>query len=530
VSGGSESRAQRAAPAWPDVLATALIGTARAGGRPEALLDAAATHALRRRAGLAPVRPEGSVSPPAPADDRAPVGPAAAARAGDLLAFDHSGRDAAPVRDVAGRLELLTEWLAAAEATGRRLPAELVPALLDAGRRHHGLRRYVAPVAGPLAGWLATQRPDWAYAVARPGPGGVGPAPPAGLAGAHSSAVDGDADQRTWEYGDPGQRVAALRRLRRRDSDRARDLLAAGWDEEPPDDRPALLGVLADGLADGDEPLLERALDDRRRPVRELAADLLGRLPGSGYARRMADRVDGCVRVGERRVEITPPDACDRAMRRDGIAARPPAGTGSRAWWLEEIVARTPLRHWPAPEAFLARAVAEEWAIPLRRGLARAAAGQRDGGWAAALTDRLVADVAAHDRPEDRLLLEALYDALPPADLADRAVAALRRGLADAHAVGVEHILALCPGPWPRTVAEAVLAAVADQLLRGGGAWRVTGLCELGALRLPADLAPHARALADRLRTIRPTDPGVAAVERLAAVLRFRHDLHEELA
>jgi hypothetical protein len=217
-------------------------------------------------------------------------------------------------------------------------------------------------------------------------------------------------------------------------------------------------------------------------------------------------------------------------MRRDGIAARPPAGTGARAWWLEEVLARTPLRVWPGPAALLGPGAAGEWAVPLRRGLARAAAGQRDGGWAAALVDPLTADVAAHGHPEDRLLLEALYDALPPDALARRAAAVLRRGLADARAVGVERVLALCPGPWPDDVADAVFAALGEQVGARGAGWRAAELCELAALRLPAGAAPQARALAERLRAVRPDDPGVAVVERLAAILRFRHDMHEEIA
>src|SRR6185436_18754007 len=141
----------------------ALVGTARAGGQAEELIDAAAAHAVRRRAGAALVT--GARRPaPAPDDQTPTAGPAAAARAGDLLAFEAVTRGAVPVRDVAGRLELLTEWLRAAAAAGRRLPAELVPALLDAARRHHGLRPLIAPAAGPLAGWLAAQRADWAYA------------------------------------------------------------------------------------------------------------------------------------------------------------------------------------------------------------------------------------------------------------------------------------------------------------------------------------------------------------------------------
>lgn len=497
---------------WPDLLGAALVGTARSGGNAEELLDAAAVHALRRRAG-APLVHGAQPPPPAPVDDVPTVGPAAAARAGDLLAADAVTRNAGPVRDTAGRLELLAEWLAAAAAAGRRLPPELVPALLDAGRRHHPLRPLIGPVAGPLAGWLAAQRPEWAYA---------------SPAGRPEPEV---AEGRVWELGSTGQRVAYLARLRRHDPAGARRLLEAAWDGESPDDRAALLGTFRIGLSLADEPVLERALDDRRRQVRDVALDLLGRLPGSGYGRRMAARAAACVDLaGGRRIGIRPPVECDRAMRRDGVAPKPPAGVGERAWWLEEILARTPLSSWPEPEALLGRRVADEWAGTLRRGLARAAAAQRDARWAAALVDRLTADVLARGRPEDRMLLEALYDALPAQELAARAAGVLRRGLADANAVGVGHVLELCPRPWPPAVAEAVFAALAGQLGQRAAGWRVAGLCELAALRLPADQAPRAAALAGRLRTARPDDPALAPLERLAMTLKYRQEMLEELA
>jgi hypothetical protein len=498
--------------AWTDLLAAALIGTARGGGQPDALLDAAAAHALRRRAGVA-LTPH--ARPPAPAGpDTVPtVGPAAAARADDLLAFDRAPRDAGPLRDPAARLDVLTEWLAAAARSGRRVPPELVPALLDAGRRHRALRPLIAEAAGPLAGWLAGQRADWSYASATP---------------PVVSTVD---DTRAWDLGSTADRVRYLSRLRRGDPAAARDLLVGGWAAEPPADRAALLNTLATDLSADDEPLLEQALDDRRGEVRTVALDLLGRLPDSGYGRRMADRADACVDLSrDDRVDVTPPAACDRPMRRDGIAARPPAGVGERAWWLEEILARTPLRHWPAPAALLVRPVSRAWAAALYRGLARAAATQRDRAWAAALGDRLTTDVVAGGGPDDRLLLEALYAALPPDDLAERATAALRRGLADATAVGVEQILGLCPGPWPPALADAVFGALDDQHTRWSTGWRLTGLCEIAARRLPAALAPRAVAVAERLRASRPHDAGVTAVERLAATLRYRHDMLRELA
>jgi hypothetical protein len=497
---------------WAEVMASALVGTARGGEDAEALLDAAAVHALRRRAGVA-LMPTEPPPAPAPVDVAATVGPAAAARADALLALDQASRAAVPVRDLAGRLELLAEWLAAAAAAGRRLPPEQVPALLDAGRRHRQLRPLIAPVAGPLAGWLAAQRADWSYASA-------------------TSPVEPPADDHeVWELGAIGRRVAHLRRLRERDPARARELLETAWQAEPPEHRAALLPALGTGLSGADEPLLERVLDDRRRQVRDIALELLARLPGSGYARRMAARAGDCVQLrSPGRIAVRPPATCDRSMRRDGIAPRPPAGTGERAWWLEEILARTPLRAWPAPREFLGHAIADSWAPTVHRGLARAAAAQRDPGWAAALVDRLTADVAAHGRPDDRLLLEALYQALPADDLAGAATAALRRGLGEAREIGVEQVLALCPRPWPPAVVEAVFAGLADQLYRPTTGWRAAGLCELAALGFPAGAAPRVVALVDRLRSDRPHDRGLAAAERLATTLQFRHDMREELA
>src|SRR5258707_3007717 len=103
----------------------------------------------------------------------------------------------------------------------------------------------------------------------------------------------------------------------------------------------------------------------------------------------MTERPPACVRISRGRVLVTPPAACDKAMRRDGITPRPPVGVGERAWWLGELLTRTPLRVWGEPDAFLRLPVTDEWAAVLRRGLARAAAGQRDAQWATALTGQL---------------------------------------------------------------------------------------------------------------------------------------------
>ncbi|WP_432833434.1 DUF5691 domain-containing protein [Dactylosporangium sp. CA-092794] len=518
-----------ALPDWGDVLATALVGTQRrtlpagvggdASADPtDALLDAAGALTLYRRAGF---RPRTGVAVPAPAPDDAAiplVSWSAAARAADLLAVDAAGygaSNAVPVRDADGRVELLAEWLGA--VGDRRVPGELLPALLEIGRRQRALRPLIAAAGGPRAGWLAAQRPDWSYLDA------------ADAADRAAGAAAAD-DQQGWELGTIGRRVGILTAVRRggpAGQQRAREMLTAVWAAETPDDRAALLGALATGLSAADEPMLETALDDRRKEVRIAGLDLLARLPDSAYARRMIERTTACVRVAGGRIHVLPPSACDKAMRRDGITPRPPAGVGERAWWLEELLTRTPLRVWGEPEEFLALPVTDEWAAVLRRGLARAAAGQRDAAWATALTGRLTEEVAAGGRPDDRLLLEALYDALPSRALATIAVEVLRRGLAGAAAVGVEHVLELCPRPWPEPLVEAVFGALDDLGGRRSAGWRLAGLCELAALRLPAGTAERATALATALPS---DDPMSSIVGRFADTLRFRCDMLEELS
>ncbi|WP_433081804.1 DUF5691 domain-containing protein [Dactylosporangium sp. CA-052675] len=515
-------------PDWGDVLATALVGTQRrtlpAGvGRPgedpaEALLDAAGTLTLFRRAGFR-ARAGLTVPEPAPDDSGIPlVAWAAAARAADLLAVDAAGygtSNAVPVRDADGRLELLAEWLGAVH--DRRVPGELLPALLEVARRHRALRPLVAAAGGSRAAWLARQRPEWAFLDAT-------------AADAHDASGAPADDAQGWELGSIGRRVGILTAVRRggpEGEQRGRDMLADVWPTETPEDRAALLATFATGLSLADEPVLEGALDDRRKEVRIVGLDLLAMLPDSAYARRMIERTTACVRIAGGRIQVVPPSACDKAMRRDGIVPRPPAGIGERAWWLEELLTRTPLRVWGEPEEFLALPVTDEWAAVLRRGLARAAAGQRDPRWATALTGRLTEEVAAGGRPDDRLLLEALYDALPSDALAALAVGVLRRGLAGAAAVGVEHVLELCPRPWPEPLAEAVFGALDDLGGRRSAGWRLAGLCELAALRLPADTAARATRMAAALPS---DDPMSSIVGRFADTLRFRHDMLAELA
>ena len=73
-------------------------------------------------------------------------------------------------------------------------------------------------------------------------------------------------------------------------------LLVESWAGESAAARLAFLPLLAERLSVEDEPLLERALRDRRKDVRQTALGLIRRLPDSDFARRWSGRARQIVR------------------------------------------------------------------------------------------------------------------------------------------------------------------------------------------------------------------------------------------
>jgi len=433
---------------WEALLGAALVGTARRrpppglsplsslpGRGPDRrdpaaeLLATAAVLAACRRAGTRPGPAPRALPPPAGADTRPPCSDAAV----DVLELILSGEVPVP-----GGVNLLAgEWLAGAARAGCRPPARLLPRLLDLGSAAVALRPTVQTVVGPRGRWLAGHDERWRWAAADPiGTGGD------------------DAAARRFATAPRAERAALLETLRRADPRRGRDLLAAAWSREPAADRAAFLAQLAVGLSDDDEPFLEAALDDRASAVRKVAAELLGRLPASRRAGRMADRLRPLVAEALGPAGTRPPEP-DAAARRDGVDDVAPAGMGVGAWRLAQLVAGAPLSFWEQqlgvePAAVVELAAVQAPAILTGLELAVAAqAGRADPAWAVALF---------RHRPAPAILA-----ALPPAVAAAELADGLVRGLAPRPAVA--ELLAACPGPWPGALAEAVV----DRYRRLGG-------------------------------------------------------------
>ncbi|MCT9929363.1 DUF5691 domain-containing protein [Planotetraspora sp. A-T 1434] len=442
---------------WEELVSAALVGAERRAVPPAGLLEEAAVCVTRRRAGWRPRR--GRPLPSASAETR----PLASRAAGDRLARMLMGEQA----------RLLPEWLEIAAASGVRVPAALIPDLLDHGARDRSIRSHLGLLTGSRGRWLAELNPAWSYLLAEPTL-----VPPA----------------ETWELGTSGDRRAFLAALRATAPARARELLEGGWSGETPEDRAAFVAVLADGLSMDDEPFLESALDDRRREVRQTAADLLTRLPGSRLARRMAERAARCLVRGR----AEPPRACDSTMERDGVRGRPPAGMAQRGWWLQQVVAHTPLAFWPdhlgLPVGEITRMRIGDWEREVRMGWTRAAILQRDAEWARALFE-----------------VEPLTDllaVLPPAEQSDRAAELVRRQPVDGQMI---MMLGGVARPWGPRLAKAVLRKIVET--SGAQPWNAGELIRLAGERL--DPAVHAH---------------VHDVPDLAATLLFRYEMSKELS
>ncbi|MFF7179667.1 DUF5691 domain-containing protein [Streptomyces sp. NPDC008121] len=533
--------------AWEQLVTSALLGTDRrppalvapvpgasrttapVGEAPVALLDAAAVHTVRRRAGLRP----GPVAPapePAPEDGRRPL-PAAARRRLALLLADRAApapsggrRGAAP--DLA---ELLPQWLAAANERGFQAPASTLPALLDAARARTDLRPQALTLAGPRGLWLARLNPEWKFALR-------------GTSGSASlpDVRDPEGVRSLWAEGLFAERVALLGALRAEDPAAARSLLASTWAAERAEDRLMFLDSLRAGLSDADEEFLEAALTDRSRNVRSTAAELLSALPRSALAGRMAGRAASCVSLdrteGAETIVVEAPHECDAGMRRDGLLPTPPTGRGERSWWLGQLVEAAPLGCWPgrfggrSPEEIVALPVTDDWRGELHAAWCRAAVRQRDAAWSRALLGPPSAPPATGPGTSSLAERAQLLSTLPEDERA-RWVASFiaAHGLSEAF-----QLLGVCAVPWAEPLGGAVIDALDIAREAGSYPWSFSGVMGLAERCLSPTAAPHLDSLTALPPEPEDASPGAGsywseAFQRLVSTLRLRADMLREL-
>ncbi|GGP37420.1 DUF5691 domain-containing protein [Saccharothrix coeruleofusca] len=416
---------------WEEAVRALLVGAHRAGLDTGELLDRCAALGVAAHAAVLPPVLDEPLLAPAPAAADQVAGERARAVLAQILALDDQ--------------VLLTEWCGMASAAGVVAEHRHLPALLGLATAHHGLRQAVTAVLGARGRWLAAIRPGWAWAAAAPGDAEVDLA----------EALDLPASAR----------LAALRRARAADPRGAGAFIAGQFAaQRRAGDRQVLVSALETGLGPEDEPLLERALDDRAVGVHDEALRLLRGLPGSALAQRAAERLhrglwltaDGFdVQSDELWTVLEPEPDEARDLMRDGSEV----GVTNR---IRAAAASVPPRHWTdrlGTDDAGAAAVLERgpWAQALLRGVAlrlRLAADPRP--WAVAATRALTG-------MEQLEMLAAL-----PTDLAARTVVELS---GQWNYDLLDHACSQLPAPWSAEATAGLLdryAAARDPRWRAG--------------------------------------------------------------
>ncbi|MEO6808146.1 MAG: SWIM zinc finger family protein, partial [Isosphaeraceae bacterium] len=241
-------------PSADDPIGAALIGL-ETKDPPSRLLAVAAAAALYSKVGRTPMINSSPAPDLCPPEVQPECSPEAARRLRAILGGEQAN--------------LLPAWLGLLAESGRRLPADLIVAVLDHQQKQFLPVEPLTKGLGVRGRWLAAQNPKWRK----------------------FAGVAEDADpMNVWETGVRLERIAVLRELRKTDPGRGRDLVALTFASEPAADRSAFLREFEHGLSMDDEPFLEAALDDRSKEVRQIAADLLRRLPASRLCLRMIER------------------------------------------------------------------------------------------------------------------------------------------------------------------------------------------------------------------------------------------------
>ena len=510
---------------WSAVVNAALLGTDRSGvllpsidgslgaacsvlmqseaDPPAALLRVAAATSAYRRSGWSPGRSQNPLPDPCPPDAQPVCKPAAAALLRRIMHGEHEA--------------LLGAWLTLARRHRVRAPTDTLRDLLDVGKREPSLRAVVLAAGGTRATWLAGFNDDWSYAIA-------------------GDSVDSVVA--TFETGTGAARLAAFQQLRRLDAERARVELETTWAQESPAERAAFTGALAEGLGCADEPFLERALDDRRKEVRQQAGSLLARLSTSALVARMLDRATSLLSLGKSgilkrtRIDVTPPSDADEALVRDGVDPKPPQGLGERAWWLAQIVSVVPPSTWTSrwsldPTAILKLAGGNEWSDALVAGWLTATERHRDANWATAFWEH--AEAARVDSRWAAPAPERVFTTVVAPEQVD---ADLRRMVdAEPNALRGDSSALVALLQWQHEWSDPLARAVARRLKQYVGDAKVPLTVEFG-LRALIERCAHAAPVSAAGAFIDGWPEGSGAweswgpaVDSLTSVLRFRSDL-----
>ena len=362
---------QRRKMHWPELVKIALIGTNRATLSPEVrkalavlkikpeqdtaslVLEGASVWSLMQKVGNAPSQWPYPLPTPAVEEETSSCSPRSARHLHLILDGTYE--------------EALEEFLQIMHLKQKRLPPESLPELFDRCLIDSPLWDKISPAIGARGGWLLAQNPEWLPLNCQPNP-------------------------ENWETAKRVERKQILEALRANQPTQAIELIISTWKEDDLNSRVQFIKTLKINLSEEDEDFLEEKLDDSRKEIRKIAAELLGQLPDSALNQRMFQRLQPYLQLkkkksGRRKLEVQLPEQSDNSMIRDGIdpSAQWYKG-GVKASRLGQMIASIPPRRWnehfqTSTSETLQLIVRSDWSELILQAVAEASATHQDEEW-----------------------------------------------------------------------------------------------------------------------------------------------------
>jgi hypothetical protein len=342
--------------AWEQLFTSALLGTERqplpaagpaddpmvhaayqsAGGPESQVLSVAALLGTARRGVIRARGPQDDVEPGAVCDKESQA--LASQQALQLLDVVLSGS----VATGGQHDELLGQWLDGCSRHTQRIKVEQILGVLEQGSARREIREAASVVVGARGRYIARHNPRWSWVGANIDRKTVSEA--------ETSAKPEEISVERFAGIDSLAKVDALRSWRSVDAAATRLVIQHEMGAANAADRVGFISALDNTLSDEDEGLLEAALDDRGKSVRERARSLLRNLTGSAFHRRMTARMQQLVTVNEGRqlsIDVSlpgwPEDPEEAASWvRDGVGTN----QSKRVSLLENIAAMVPTLWW----------------------------------------------------------------------------------------------------------------------------------------------------------------------------------------
>ncbi len=226
---------------------------------------------------------------------------------------------------------LLGFWLRQCAENGHIVEFNHLPKLLEIGRGNLEYRTWITKIMGNRGTWLLGLNPIFKY---------------------EKEEITNENRSQFLEHGSLEQRVKALTLLFEENPSEGRVYLHENWAKAAAKEKVALLNLLKNYLGDEDEAFLVEQCTNKLQSVKELAWELLKKLPNSELINRYKNILYQAFSKKQERkalilsvlkIEIDPPESIDESIFKTGIEKESTHKSFSNPeFWISQLMTQVP--------------------------------------------------------------------------------------------------------------------------------------------------------------------------------------------